>query len=240
MQFFRFNAAQASPLLVAAALMSPVWGPATPASAQGADCRRASGLVETAICSTPALTALDAKIAERYGTAIRSYDAAGAEALRRDQRAFVVARNATGARLAGADLIEELTDQLTRRESFLTDLGNDPLVSVVGRWRNLNGEIVVNQWATGVLTFTATAADPRGDGWSCEADGGGDWIDEDEARFDDISGAAAWSLNVKAQGATLVVKETIENGADAVPYCGSGGTLSGTYFQAVRLPDPSR
>lgn len=111
---------------------------------------------------------------------------------------------------------------------------------MVGRWRNLNGEIVVNQWATGVLTFTATAADPRGGGWSCEADGSGDWIGEDEARFDDISGAAAWSLNVKAQGATLVVKETIENGADSVPYCGAGGTLSGTYFQAVRLPDPSR
>nr|WP_313429064.1 lysozyme inhibitor LprI family protein [Brevundimonas diminuta] len=231
------SSASTAVLLLGAALTASV---AAPAAAESADCRRASGPVETAICSTPALTALDAKIAERYGTAIRGYDAASAEALRRDQRAFLAARNTVGARLTGADLIEELTDQLTRREAFLTDLGNDPLVSVVGRWRNLNGEIVVNQWATGVLTFTATAADPRGDGWSCEVDGSGDWIDEDEARFDDISGAAAWSLNVKAQGATLVVKETIENDADAVPYCGAGGTLSGTYFQAVRLPDPSR
>lgn len=224
-------------LFLGAALATSI---AAPAAAESADCRRASGPVETAICSTPALTALDAKIAEQYGTAIRGYDAASAAALRRDQRAFLAARNAAGARLTGVDLIEELTDQLTRRESFLTDLGNDPLVSVVGRWRNLNGEIVVNQWATGVLTFTATAADPRGDDWSCEADGSGDWIDEDEARFDDTSGAAAWSLSVKAQGATLIVKETIENGADSVPYCGAGGTLSGTYFQAVRLPDPSR
>ncbi|HBY42711.1 lysozyme inhibitor LprI family protein [Brevundimonas sp.] len=231
------SSAAAAALLLGAALATSM---AAPATAESADCRRASGPVETAICSTPSLTALDAKIAEHYGTAIRGYDAASAEALRRDQRAFLSARDAVGARLRGADLIEALTDQLTRREAFLTDLGNDPLVSVVGRWRNLNGEIVVNQWATGVLTFTATAADPRGDGWSCEADGSGDWVDEDEARFDDISGAAAWSLNVKAQGATLIVKETIENGTDAVPYCGSGGTLSGTYFQAVRLPDPSR
>lgn len=231
------SSASTAALLLGAALATSI---AAPAAAESADCRRASGPVETAICSTPALTALDAKIAEHYGTAIRGYDASSAEALRRDQRAFLAIRDATGARLTGAGLVEELTDQMTRREAFLTDLGNDPLVSVVGRWRNLNGEIVVNQWATGVLTFTATAADPRGDGWSCEADGSGDWIEEDEARFDDISGAAAWSLNVKAQGATLVVKETIENGADAVPYCGSGGTLSGTYFQAVRLPDPSR
>jgi len=231
------SSASTAALLLGAALATSI---AAPAAAESVDCRRASGPVETAICSTPALTALDAKIAEHYGTAIRGYDAASAEALRRDQRAFLAIRDATGARLTGADLVEELTDQMTRREAFLTDLGNDPLVSMVGRWRNLNGEIVVNQWATGVLTFTATAADPRGDGWSCEADGSGDWTEEDEARFDDISGAAAWSLNVKAQGATLVVKETIENGADAVPYCGSGGTLSGTYFQAVRLPDPSR
>lgn len=231
------SSASTAALLLGAALATSI---AAPAAAESADCRRASGPVETAICSTPALTALDAKIAEHYGTAIRGYDAASAEALRRDQRAFLAVRDATGARLAGSDLVEKLIDQMTRREAFLTDLGNDPLVSVVGRWRNLNGEIVVNQWATGVLTFTATAADPRGDGWSCEADGSGDWTEEDEARFDDISGAAAWSLNVKAQGATLVVKETIENGADAVPYCGSGGTLSGTYFQAVRLPDPSR
>jgi len=231
------SSAAAAALLLGAALATSM---AAPATAESADCRRASGPVETAICSTPSLTALDAKIAEHYGTAIRGYDAASAEALRRDQRAFLSARDQVGARLTGADLIEELTDQLTRREAFLTDLGNDPLVSVVGRWRNLNGETVVNQWATGVLTFTATAADPRGGGWSCEADGSGDWIDEDEARFDDIGGAAAWSLNVKAQGATLIVKETIENGAGAAPYCGSGGTLSGTYFQAVRLPDPSR
>ena len=80
------SSASTAVLLLGAALAASV---AQPAAAESADCRRASGPVETAICSTPVLTALDAKIAERYGTAIRGYDAASAEALRRDQREFV-------------------------------------------------------------------------------------------------------------------------------------------------------
>lgn len=237
---FHSKAARVSPLLVAAALTFPIWSTATPAAAQGADCRRASGPVETAICSTPALARLDAQIARRYAAVMAELDPKDAQALRRDQRAFVAARDEAGATRTGSVLGEELTQRLSGRVAFLDSLRSDPLVTVVGRWRNLNGEIVINQWATGVLTFEAQTTGEAGYPWVCEASGNGEWIGEDEARFGHIDDAAAWTLNVKTEGTTLIVKEAIPNGAGSPPYCGFGGSLAGTYFQAERLPDPSR
>lgn len=239
MHSFHSKAARVSPLLVAAALMFPIWSAATPATAQGADCRRASGPVETAICSTPALARLDAQIARRYAAVMEDQAPQGAHALRRDQRAFLTARDEAGATRTGSALVEELTERLSGRLAFFDSLRSDPLVTVVGRWRNLNGEIVINQWATGVLTFEAQTADQAGSRWVCEASGNGEWIGEDEARFDHIDDAAAWTLNVQTEGTTLIVKEA-PNGAASPPYCGDGGSLTGTYFQAERLPDPSR
>jgi uncharacterized protein len=239
MPSFRSKAAQASPLLVAAALMFPIWSAAGPAAAQGADCRRASGPVETAICSTPALARLDAQIAQRYAAAMAELDAQGAQALRRDQRAFLAARDEAGATQTGSALVQTLTETLSDRLAFFDSFRIDPLVTLIGRWRNLNGEVVINQWATGVLTIEAQTANHNRSGWTCEANASGEWIEEYEARFDDISGAA-WGLNVKAEGMTLVVEEDLSNSAGSPPYCGSGGSIAGTYFQAERLPDPSR
>lgn len=240
MHSFHSKAARVSPLLVAAAMMFPIWSAAAPAAAQGADCRRASGPVETAICSTPALARLDAQIARRYAAVIAELPPQGAQALRRDQRAFLTARDETGATRTGSALVEELTERLSGRLAFFESLRSDPLVTVVGRWRNLNGEIVINQWATGVLSFEAQTADQPGSRWVCEASGNGEWIGEDAARFDHIDDAAGWTLNVKAGSTTLIVEEAIPNGAGSPPYCGDGGSLTGTYFQAERLPDPSR
>lgn len=227
--------------ILSAALFLSAWSAAAPASAQGADCRRASGPVELAICSTPALTALDRQIARQYAAAIADLDPSAASALRQDQRAFLSARDQAGADLTGDRLREELTNRLSQRAEFLSSLQDDPIRDVVGRWRNLNGDITINQWSTGVLTFDAQTVDQPRYRWVCEADGDGEQTDDGQARFTiNTDDGAEWSLSVKRQGAALIVEEHRPRNGAAAPYCGSAGTIAGTYFPAERLPDPSR
>lgn len=226
-------------LPILSAVILSACGLAAPASAQNADCHRASGPVETAICSTPALTALDRQIARQYAALIAGLDTSSAQALRRDQRAFLSARDQAGADLTGDRLREELTDRLSQRAEFLASLQTGSVHSVVGRWRNLNGDITINQWATGVLTFETQSVDQPRYRWVCEADGGGEYTAVDQALFDiNTDDGAKWSLSVKRQGAALIVEE--HRAGDVAPYCGASGYIAGTYFPAERLPDPSR
>lgn len=230
----------ALPILSAALFLSG-WSVAVPASAQGADCRRASGPVETAICTTPALGGLDRQIGRQYAALIAGLDTSTAQALRQDQRAFLSARDEAGADLTGDRLREELTDRLSQRAEFLASLQTGSVHNVVGRWRNLNGDINIIQWATGVLTFEAQSVDQPRHRWVCEADGGGEHTAVDQALFDiNTDDGAKWSLSVKRQGAALIVEELHPRGDARAPYCGSSGTIAGTYFPAERLPDPSR
>lgn len=213
---------------------------ASPAKTENAACRRTAGAVEAAICGTPALIALDREIAERYAALLTRLDAPGGSALRQDQRAFIAARDTAGTSLKGAALVTELTNRLSGRADYLESLRTDSPLGVVGRWRKLDGEIVIDQWATGVLTYTASIVDLVGYRWSCESDGNGEWTGKDKAEFISSDAVAERSLTVRITGSTLVVEEKSADSAGARPDCGSGGTLSGVYFPAERLPDPSR
>lgn len=64
--------------------------------APGFDCRKASGMVETTICRTPALAQLDARLDFVYRDALAGAPSQHAEQIRRDQRAWLQERNACG------------------------------------------------------------------------------------------------------------------------------------------------
>lgn len=56
------------------------------------DCRRASGVVEIAVCRSPVLAELDARLAFVYRDALAGAPASRAEQIRRDQRQWIAAR----------------------------------------------------------------------------------------------------------------------------------------------------
>lgn len=242
MTCFRIPAPRAvAPILLAAGMALPVWSLAAPVQAQGLNCARASTSTERAICSTPALAALDARIAARYAALTDEFDADSAHALQQDQRAFLTARDTAAAPLNGTYLTDDLADRLVARADFLDSLHNDPLTDVVGRWRNQSGDINIVQWATGVVTFEGQTVDVPRQRWICDAAGNGELTGNGAARFEvTTDGSSNWSLTVQQKGAMLVVEEQAPAGAGAPPYCGANGTLAGVYFQAERAPDPSR
>ena len=57
------------------------------------DCPSARTAVEQLICHDPDLAKLDREVAQKYGDALARLDRVSADALRGDQRAFLLARN---------------------------------------------------------------------------------------------------------------------------------------------------
>ncbi len=228
---------------LAVAAATPVAVPALAQSAtpQSADCGRATRPVDRAICATPQLRALDRRISDRYRDLLSGLDAESASALRQDQRWFVNARDRAAASLSGAELITELTGRLSGRADTLDSLTATPSDGVVGRWRNLYGEITVVQWATGVLTFEANTVDPVSARWVCDADGDGEWTGPEEATLNvQTDSDARWSLRTTRKGDALSVDERHLGGSVTAPYCGMNGMISGTYFRVAGSTDASR
>lgn len=226
------------PRLALAALLSLPAGWATAQSApQSADCSRATQPVDRAICTTPDLRRLDQSIANSYRRLLAELDRNGAAALRDDQRVFINARNRAAAGRTGLELVTELREWLSARAKTLNSLQANPPSGLVGHWANLNGEIDVVQWATGVLTFNANAVDPLGARWVCDADGNGEWTGENEGTLEVKTGedTSRWSLVVTRKGDTMQVEERHVSGDPSIPYCGFNGSLSGTYFRVNPL-----
>ena len=226
-----------SRLALAALLFLPA-GMATAQSApQAADCSRATQPVDRAICTTPDLRRLDQSIVTAYRRLLADLDRNGAAALRDDQRVFINARNRAAAGRTGAELITELRGWLEQRAKTLNSLLANPNDGLVGHWVNINGEIDVVQWASGVLTFNANAVDPLGARWVCDADGDGEWTGENEGTLEVKTGedTSRWSLVISRKGDTLQVQERHVSGDRSIPYCGFNGSLSGTYFRVDPL-----
>jgi len=219
----------------------PLGASAQSAPPQSADCRRATQPVDRAICSTPQLRTLDRRITDQYRALLSAMDADSAAALRLDQRWFVSARDRAATSLSGAELTAELTRRLSGRAEVLDSLTVDPIGGVVGRWRNLYGEITVIQWATGVLTFEANTVDPVSARWVCNATGNGEWTGPEEATLAvDSEDTSSWSLTTTRKGAALSVDERHLGGDSTAPYCGLNGMVSGTYFRVAGSTDASR
>ncbi len=193
---------------------------AAPGSGPSFDCRRASSQAEKTICASPALASLDRQIAARYAVLLKQMDKPSADKLRADQKWFISSRD-------GAYLDRKFDDlglALRSRLAFLNAIRPQATAGLVGKWRNLSGEIAISRSASGALTFEANAAEPTGGYWVCQATGTiastgtGRWqahvTDPTDARFD-----------IEHRGTSLIVTEP-----GAVEYCGMNGGLAGGFF----------
>ncbi len=84
------------------------------------DCRKASTPVEREICRKPQLADLDNEIASLYAQALSLLDAAGADALRNNQRLWIKVRDDCNSRVPGnpaarSDVEGCLADSMTTR-----------------------------------------------------------------------------------------------------------------------------
>jgi uncharacterized protein YecT (DUF1311 family) len=88
------------------------------------DCKRASSIAEKEICGLPELEGLDRDIAAAFTQALAALSAAGADALRADQRAWLKTRDDCGDLIHGnppiyADVFGCLREQMTARAAKL-------------------------------------------------------------------------------------------------------------------------
>jgi len=210
----------ASVALASLASALPQTALAAPGNAPSFDCRRASSQAEKAICASPALASLDRQIAARYAILLKQMDKPSADKLRADQKWFIGLRDGTYLDRTFADLSLALRSRL----AFLNAIRPGPTPGLVGKWRNLSGEIAISRSASGALTFEANTAEPTGGHWVCQATGTiaakgtGQWqahvTDPADARFD-----------IDHRGTSLIVTEP-----GAVEYCGMNGGLAGGFF----------
>jgi uncharacterized protein YecT (DUF1311 family) len=98
--------------------------PLTAGAAPSFDCRRASSNVEKEICGSAEFSDLDRDIAATYAQALAALNAADADALRAEQRAWLKDRDDCGDLIHGdppiwADVYVCVRDQLTARAARL-------------------------------------------------------------------------------------------------------------------------
>jgi len=188
------------------------------------DCRHASSTAEKAICTDPALSLLDRRIAERYAILIKQLDKPSADKLREDQRWFISSRD--GAYLGRK--FDDLSSAMHTRLAFLNAIRSGGFQGLAGKWRNLSGEIVIAPKAPGTFAFEANTAEPTQGAWVCQAtgtitaSGAGQW----KAHVTDPTDA---TFEIKRQGVSLIITEPGE-----VHYCGMNGGLAGGFFPIGR------
>jgi len=202
-------------------VLLPCGSPAS-AATPSFDCRKASSRNEKLICSSAELASLDRQIAARYKALSTQLDGASARLLRQDQQWFITSRDDTYMK---APTAKDLADTLRHRLGFLNAIRLSAPAGIIGRWRNVAGEIEISRRPSGAVSFAANAAEPSTGRWVCDAQGSvaadarGRWT----AR---ITEPASSRIALDRAGPVLMVKE-----GDGQPgYCGMNGSLSGGYF----------
>lgn len=206
------------------------------ANAEGINCAKAQTKIDKAVCADPDLRALDTRIATAYSRLIKELDPQSAEALKKDQRWFLGARNSDEDLREGSVDKQDLSDTLQFRAKFLESIIAHPRPGFSGRWENVAGTLNLEESSGKRVTFDGNAADPQSQRWVCEAAGDGPLING-KAQIAIDTDDGAWTLTASRDGATLDVEETApakEGGVGSPPYCGFNGTFSGVYFQTAK------
>jgi len=189
------------------------------------DCPSAQKAIEQLICHDPDLAKLDRKVAQKYGDALARLDRVSADALRGDQRAFLLARN-NSPQLPDDDLGQ----MLQARTEMLQAIDAAPR-GFFGEWLSYNGRALIRD-RRGILAEFRVEPD-------CEFDGDGRESGKSlvVSKTGDGNEVANWSLRVSRKGIAIVVREVRPRHvatAKALSYCSNGGSVSGTYFPVIR------
>ena len=195
------------------------------------DCDAATTPIEHAICANPEWSRLDRRMAERYRAALQNLSGPAREALRRDQRWFLAARDEWFENRGRWDGFGDVPQRLTARAAFLDSIRPGAPETLVGRWRNLAGEVEIQSSGPGRLWITVYGANPVNARWLCEGVSFGGGL---EGRS--VEGVAsedpAYRVRVSLRDGYLEVEEEpMAPNTDAPAYCGANGYVSGTYFR---------
>lgn len=194
------------------------------------NCRLAESQAEHAICADAELARLDRRMAGAYRDARARLSPQARDALVRDQRWFVGARDDWFENRVRWDGFPTLDQRMTERTVFLNAIGRGGR-GWVGQWRNVAGVVDIVEW-NGELVVSLNSANPTNARWLCEAAFSGTPVD------DRLSGPVRDEedrrLTVRLSGDMIVIDEQAEEGAYSSPgYCGANGFVTGTYFRAA-------
>lgn len=203
------------------AALPPTVTPAL-AAAPSFDCRKASSRSEKLICANAQLASLDRQIAARYRTLLTQLDSASAKLLKQDQQWFITGRDDT---YMDPRSVKDLVDTLRRRLVFLNAIRLSPPAGVIGKWRNVTGEIEIGRRPSGGMTFAANTSEPSVGRWVCDAKGSAA-VDAQGRWTARIAEPTPSQIALSRTGPMLTITES-----DSEPgYCGHNGSLSGGYF----------
>lgn len=200
------------------------------ASQPSFDCRRASTPTEHAICADPALGRMDRQMAERYGALRRALPPMAREALTRDQRRFIGARDEwqENSTRGGFRDFGDLGERMRGRIQLLGMMRTRPERRLAGGWSNAAGTVQLTPAGDGTVRVDFSAAHPVNARWLCEVAGQAKPVNGVLT----IDGTEGWEIRIRLRDGYLQVEE-IEprSGEGGVrPYCGANGYLEGAYF----------
>lgn len=207
------------------------------------DCTGSLGPVERAICGSPTIARLDARIAVAYRRAMTAWsaDPIARDLLRSAQRTFLDRRETALA--APYDALRSLHEAQVR---VLESLDFTPRTGFEGGWSNLAGGIDVFRDATGLVLW-GNSVEPIFFRWICDTQenavvAGTTLITPPEAV---TPGHAGWSIRIERDGAALRLHEVAPPATDASsdggstgqsPRCGRNGRFDGVYFPTHGTP----
>lgn len=192
-------------------------------------CNRASTPSEHAICADPRLGRLDRRLADRYVAVRGAMTPALREALTRDQRWFLGARDEwqENSTRGGFRDFDGLAERMDGRIAFLDQLRTRPATHLQGRWRNAAGVVEIRTLEKGQMSVEINAAHPVNARWLCDVSG--------RARLGDttivINADDGWRIRLSLDRGSLKVEELSPDGqGGSRPYCGMNGHVDGDYF----------
>ena len=225
-----------APLRLAALRLAALAGSALvaagfrPAEAASFACARATGPVETAICSDTGLSRLDERLASAYSAAARKLgltlasrngvpDAQAIAPLRESQRAWIAERNR-----CGGD-VPCLRRQYERRNSVLR-FGPDP--DAPGPADRFAGRYTDGRLARGAILRLAPDramvrlhdAEPTQGRWLCEFQGLGQTSGDGTRLVATYDGEPGYTLSISPRGLT------IDDDTGGGVWCGMGGAIA--------------
>lgn len=193
------------------------------------NCARASTPSEHAICADPRLGRLDRQLADRYVAVRGAMTPALREALTRDQRRFLGARDEwqENSTRGGFRDFDGLAARMDGRIAFLDQLRTRPTTHLQGLWRNAAGAVEIRTLEKGQVSVEINAAHPVNARWLCNVSGRGQVGD----RTITIDGDDGWRVRLSLDRGALKVEELSPGGqGGSRPYCGANGYVEGAYF----------